>query len=102
MLIEKFTFDEEDVDIALAYVLESIEEIVPVPQKMSKTGVGKVRDQNDLHVLVAAQAAKAIIVTGDKDILEIPIKRVKVMCCLDVLKLLQESSEEVKTSNLKS
>jgi putative PIN family toxin of toxin-antitoxin system len=94
VLGKKFEFEKEDVDLALAYVLEAIEEIVPVPEKINEQEVGTVRDRADVHVLAAARAVRAVIVTGDKDLLEIPIKRVKVIRCLDVLKSVEENVGE--------
>jgi putative PIN family toxin of toxin-antitoxin system len=93
VLADKFSFEQADVDLALAYVLESVREIVVLEPQDYNQKTHDLRDGTDIHLLIAVKKTNATLVTGDRDLLEAHLA-VEVMKCADVLTRITKSPDE--------
>jgi hypothetical protein len=76
VLREKFEFTPNDLELALAYVLESIENVILLDESNFGDIDLNIRDETDKHIVIAAMNESAEIITGDSDLLdqELPLK----------------------------
>ncbi len=89
VLLKKFNFKQTDSELAISYILESLNEVINLQAEDFKKFESQNRDKKDIHIIVASKKSKSTIVTGDEDLFE-KEKDVKVVRCKDVLTTINE------------
>lgn len=89
VLLKKFNFKQTDFELAISYILESLNEVINLQAEDFKKFESQNRDKKDIHIIVASKKSKSTIVTGDEDFFEKEMD-VKVVRCRDVLNTINE------------
>ena len=90
VLLKKFSFRQNDVELAISYILESVAEIIVVQNEDFQKYESENRDKKDVHVIVASKKIKTTIVTGDEDLFD-KETGVAVIKCNELLNLFDET-----------